>query len=282
MFKRILAAVDGSHSSLHALRQAISIARAEKGVIKVVSVAPPYTGDLRLVGVRENVNDMILAPHKKALEEALRIASLNDIHIRSILEIGEPAEKIVETAEELNCDLIVVGIQGGNPARNAIMGSTAARVIGLSSVYVLAVPMNSEVDLDRIIVAVDGSKSSERATAVAFQLQRSYGSGIVVLSVADIPSHLYGLDANVAENMLKEAREVLEPVQFKSIQHGVQIEPLLREGAPADMINQTAVEKRIGLIIIGSHGRTGLKRLLMGSVAESVIVHAPCPVLITR
>ncbi|MGO8880945.1 MAG: universal stress protein [Desulfomonilaceae bacterium] len=57
MFKRILAAVDGSHSSLHALRQAISIARAEKGVIKVVSVAPPYTGDLRLVGVRENVNE---------------------------------------------------------------------------------------------------------------------------------------------------------------------------------------------------------------------------------
>jgi nucleotide-binding universal stress UspA family protein len=282
MFRRILVAVDGSDSSLHALRQAMSVARAEKGVIKVVSVAPPYTGDLPLVGVRENVNDMILAPHKKALEQALKIASPTGIHVRSILEIGEPAEKIVETAEELNCDLIVVGTRGGNTARAAIMGSTAARVIGLSSVYVLAVPTNSSIDFDRILVAVDGSKSSERATAVSFQLQRSYGSGIVVLSVADIPSHLYGLDASVAKNMLKEAADVLEPVQSKSIQDAVQIEALLREGSPADIINQTAIEKRIGLIIIGSHGRTGLKRLLMGSVAESVIVQAPCPVLITR
>ncbi|MGA8833905.1 MAG: universal stress protein [Desulfomonilaceae bacterium] len=55
MFRRILVTVDGSDSSLHALRQAMSVARAEKGVIKVVSVAPPYTGDLPLVGVREHV-----------------------------------------------------------------------------------------------------------------------------------------------------------------------------------------------------------------------------------
>ena len=71
MFKRILVAVDGSDSSLHALRQAMALARAEKGAITVVSVAP-YTGDLSLVGVRENVNDMILAPHQKALDDRLR------------------------------------------------------------------------------------------------------------------------------------------------------------------------------------------------------------------
>ena len=75
MFKRILVAVDGSDSSLHALRQAMALARAENGAITVVSVMPPYTGDLSLVGVRENVNDMILAPHQKALDEAVETAN---------------------------------------------------------------------------------------------------------------------------------------------------------------------------------------------------------------
>jgi len=282
MFKRILVAVDGSDSSLHALHQAMALARAEKGAITVISVAPSYTGDLSLVGVRENVNDMILAPHQKALDEALETANKSDIRIRTILEIGDPLEKIVEIAEDLNSDLIVVGVRGGNPTRTVIMGSVAARVIGFSHVDVLTAPMNSEINLDRILLAVDGSRSSDRATSVAFELQLSYGSKLVVLSVADIPSHLYGLDVNVAERMLKEAREILDPILINANEHDVLIEPIFREGDPAAIINQTAIEKQIGLTIIGSHGRTGLKRLLMGSVAERVIGHAPCPVLVTR
>lgn len=282
MFKRILVAVDGSDSSLHTLRQAMALARAEKGAITVVSVVPPYTGDLSLVGVRENVNDMILAPHQKALDDALEIANKTDIRIRTILDIGDPPEKIVEIAEDLNSDLIVVGVHGGNPCSTVIIGSVTSRVIGFSHVDVLAAPMNSEINLDRILLAADGSRSSERATSVAFEIQRSYGSKLVVISVADIPSHLYGLDVNVAERMLKEAREILDPVRTNAKQHSVQLEPICREGDPAAIINQTAMEKQIGLTIIGSHGRTGLKRLLMGSVAERVIGHAPCPVLVTR
>jgi nucleotide-binding universal stress UspA family protein len=84
--------------------------------------------------------------------------------------------------------------------------------------------------------------------------------------------------------MLKEARQVLD--QFRagsqSQESNVPIDLLLREGEPAECINQVAMDKKVGMIIIGSHGRTGLKRLLMGSVAERVLGHAPCPVLVTK
>lgn len=284
MFRRILVAVDGSESGFHALRQATSLARAEKGAIKIISVAPPHAGELSLVGVRQHVNDMIIAPHQKALDEALRISEPYGVPTRTILEVGEPPDKIIETAEETHSDLIVVGLRGGNPAKTLLMGSIAARVIGFSAVDVLAVPSKSEINLERILVAVDGSRSAERAASVAFQLRESYGSALFVLSVANIPSHLYGLDPNLADRFLGEARQVLD--QFKtgsqSQEPNVPVDLLLREGEPAECINQVAMDKKVGMIIIGSHGRTGLKRLLMGSVAERVLGHAPCPVLVTK
>ena len=131
--RRILVAVDGSESGFHALRQATSLARAEKGAIKIISVAPPHAGELSLVGVRQHVNDMIIAPHQKALDEALRISEPYGVPARTILEVGEPPDKIVETAEETHSDLIVVGLRGGNPAKTLLMGSIAARVIGFSA-----------------------------------------------------------------------------------------------------------------------------------------------------
>ncbi|MGC8659957.1 MAG: universal stress protein [Desulfomonilaceae bacterium] len=282
MFKSVISAVDGSVSSLNALRQAIALAKSEKGVTKVLSVAPPYTGDLGLVGVHQHVDDVIKEPYRKALEQAKIVADQSSVVVKTILEVGEPAEKIVEIAEDLNCDLIVVGTQGGNPAKTALVGSTASTVIGLSHINVLAVPATSFVNLDRILLAVDGSDCSNAAALAAFEIQKSYGSKIVALAVADIPSHLYGLDANAANRMLKEAVEALDNIRLKSDEIGAQIEPIVREGSPTRIINETASEKRIGLIVMGSHGRTGLKRLLMGSVAAGVIGRAPCPVLIAK
>ena len=82
---------------------------------------------------------MIVAPHQKALDEALKISETYGVPVRTLLRIGEPSETIVEAGEESNCKLIVVGVRGGNPARTILMGSTAARVIGFSNTDVLAV-----------------------------------------------------------------------------------------------------------------------------------------------
>ena len=282
MYRTILVAVDGSDSGFNALRQALSLAKTQHGAIKVISVAPPHSGELSLVGVREHVNDMIVAPHQKALDEALKISGTYGVPVRTLLRIGEPSETIVDAAEELNCKLIVVGVRGGNPARTILMGSTAARVIGFSNTDVLAVPLGCELSLERAIVALDGSATSKTVMSRAFALNRTYGLALSFLSVADIPSHLYGLDAKVAGEMINEARQVLEPVHKVAEKENITSDFLVREGKPGEIIVLTAKQKNSGIIIIGSHGRTGMKRLLMGSVAERVIGNAPCPVLVVR
>ena len=282
MYRTILVAVDGSDSGFNALRQALSLAKAQHGAIIVISVAPPHGGELSLVGVREHVNDMIVAPHQKALDEALKISGTYGVPVKKLLRIGEPSETIVDAAEELNCKLIVVGVRGGNPARTILMGSTAARVIGFSNTDVLAVPLGCELSLERAIVALDGSASSKTVMSRAFALNRTYGLALSFLSVADIPSHLYGLDAKVAGEMINEARQVLEPVHKVAEKENITSDFLVREGKPGEIIVLTAKQKNSGIIIIGSHGRTGIKRLLMGSVAERVIGNAPCPVLVVR
>jgi nucleotide-binding universal stress UspA family protein len=282
MYRTILVAVDGSDSGFNALRQALSLAKTQHGAIKVISVAPPHSGELSLVGVREHVNDMIVAPHQKALDEALKISGTYGVPVKKLLRIGEPSETIVDAAEELNCKLIVVGVRGGNPARTILMGSTAARVIGFSNTDVLAVPLGCELSLERAIVALDGSASSKTVMSRAFALNRTYGLALSFLSVADIPSHLYGLDAKVAGEMINEARQVLEPVHKVAEKENITSDFLVREGKPGEIIVLTAKQKNSGIIIIGSHGRTGMKRLLMGSVAERVIGNAPCPVLVVR
>ncbi|MBI5248333.1 MAG: universal stress protein, partial [Desulfomonile tiedjei] len=111
MFSNILVAIDGSESSNHALRQTFPLARAEQSLIRVISVVPPYQGELRLVGVKQHVSDMLIDPYRRALAKAEDAARETGTTIYTMLEEGEPHEKIVEAAEALDCDLIVVGVR---------------------------------------------------------------------------------------------------------------------------------------------------------------------------
>lgn len=282
MFNRILVAVDGSESSLNALSQTFPLARAEGSTIRIVAVVPPYEGELRLVGVRQNVAEMMSEPYVNALKDAQELADAAGARVEAILEQGEPHERIVELAEAERCDLIVVGVRGCNPTDRVLLGSMTARVIGYSNTDILVVPKDSHMGLDQILVSVDGSDSSKGAMKSAIEFQRSYGSAVTVIAVADVPPHIYGVDPSVAEGLIIEARKIVEEAAAQAEAAGVRVEPMLREGEPAKLIVQLAKEMKSDLIVMGSHGRTGLRRLLMGSVTERVVGHAGCPVLVTR
>jgi len=108
MFESILVAVDGSDSSLHALRQTFPIARAEKSTVKVIAVVPPYEGDLRLVGVRGHVTDVLRDPYEKALARANEMADSAGLPVKTVLDVGEPHERIADVGEANGVDLINV------------------------------------------------------------------------------------------------------------------------------------------------------------------------------
>ncbi|HTU19051.1 MAG TPA: universal stress protein [Gemmataceae bacterium] len=136
--------------------------------------------------------------------------------------------------------------------------------------------------ISTILHPTDFSPPSDHAFNVAYSLARDHGSRVIVLHVAELPlSAPGGAMIHPPPGGIREAiREQLHAV--KAPDDKVPTEYLLSEGIPAAEILRVAQESPCDLIVMGIHGRTGLARLLMGSVAEQVVRKAVCPVLIVK
>ncbi len=134
---------------------------------------------------------------------------------------------------------------------------------------------------ERILVAVDGSEFSNAAVDQAISLGGICNSGIFVISVIDLYPEQMEVAPGLVEKMSEETRQHLDDAKKKVDQAGIPCETIVHMGGrPHEFIVQEANDREIDLICMGTHGHTGLKRIIMGSVAQSVIGHAPCPVLV--
>jgi len=280
-YRKILSAVDGSISSIHALRESFKFATNEKCWITVTSVTPAYVGDLDMVGVG-NVMGAMRKTCDDALKDAERLAKEEGVLIKTVCEEGEIFERISDLAASENCDLIVMGRRGLHRLERALVGSVTARVIGYSQRDVLVAPSDTYVGFKRVLVATDGSRQCRTAIERAIDFAGSYGGDILVVSIVDVPPEFYAEAPQVVEDLAHKARGYVEDVKKQSEASGVKAETFVREGEAYQTIIELAKARDVNIIVMGSHGRTGLKRLLMGSVAEKVIGYAPCPVLVTR
>ena len=258
-YRKILVAVDGSESSRNALRQAFRLAVDEKCWITVTSVIPPYTGDLDLTGVGD-----IRASLARPCEE------------------GETYERIVDLADAENCGIIVMGRRGADRFERALMGSVTARVIGHTQRDVLVVPGSARLGWKKILVGTDGSRFSKAATDKAIDFAQSYGSELTVISIVDVPAEFHAEAPAAVEDLIRKAREYTAAVKKQAEAAGVPTETFIGEAETWEAIVNAAQEQAVDLVVMGSHGRTGLRRLLMGSVTEKVIGNAPCPVLVVK
>ena len=134
---------------------------------------------------------------------------------------------------------------------------------------------------ERILVAVDGSEYSQAAVDQAISLGGVCNSEIFLISVVDLFPEQMEVAPNLVEKMSAEARESLDIGKAKVDKAGISCETIVRMGGkPHEFIVQEARDRGIDLICMGTQGRSGLERVLMGSVAQNVIGHAPCPVLV--
>ncbi len=280
-YRKILAAVDGSETSMHALKEAFKLAQNEGSWITAVSVIPPYQGDLDLVAVG-NIMASMRKPCDEALLKADKMAKEAKVLLKTACEEGEAHERIVDLADAENCDLIVMGRRGLRRIERVFMGSVTARVIGYSHIDVLVVPRDTTVGWQKALVAIDGSKYSGAAAEKAIDFAKSYGGELKVVSVVDVPPEFYAESPKTVEDMIKKAKGFVEDVKRQAEAAGVRAETFVREGEAYQKIVELAKEFNADTIVMGSHGRTGIKRLLMGSVAEKVIGYAPCPVLVVK
>ena len=134
---------------------------------------------------------------------------------------------------------------------------------------------------ERILVAVDGSVFSDAAVDQAISLGGICNSQIFVIGVVDLYPEQLEVAPALVEKMSAEVRQNTEKAKQKIDEAHIPCETIIRMGGkPHEFIVREAKERGIDLIVMGTHGRTGIKRLLMGSVAQNVIGHAPCPVLV--
>lgn len=278
-YRKILVAYDGSASAKNALALAAGIARKDKSWIKVLAVVPDYKGDLELIGV-SNIKEIIEGPGQKLLAEAKEISDGHGVHVFTNLEQGEPYDRIVQVAIDENCDLVIMGRSGLTHLERALMGGVTARVIGHTERNVLIVPEESGLVWDRILVATDGSETSSVAVRHAVELAKEYGARLAAVSVVHTDEEMIALAPEHIQLLADKARSYLQDVTDICAGQGLVVDTFVREGEPHEQITGVAGEIGASLVVMGTHGRKGLSRLLMGSVTERTIGYAPCPVLI--
>jgi nucleotide-binding universal stress UspA family protein len=281
IYKKILVAIDGSKTSLNALREFVTFTRAEKPDITIVSVIPPYDGDLNALWV-DNIDSAIKKQCDMALADAVKIAREAGVTVGAVCEEGEIHEKIVELADAENYDLIVMGKKGMSLIEKAFVGSVTARVIGYSRQDVLVIPHGAKVSWDNLLIATDGSVYSEAAAMKAIKIAGQYHSKVKALSVVDVTVEFMIRAQEVYKSLVQKAEDITNSIKARAFSMGVGVEPIVRDGEVYKTIIDVAKEYQTDTIVMGSLGKTGMKRLLMGSTAERVIGHSSLPVLIVK
>jgi nucleotide-binding universal stress UspA family protein len=150
--------------------------------------------------------------------------------------------------------------------------------------------MQAAADIHAVLVSTDFSDYGDAALPHAFRVAKDYGANVVMLHVLDafpppnpLYAHYYPIPTpEQTQQAEAKAQQALRARIPEALRDSGRVETQVAQGSPAAEILRVAEEREVSLIVISTHGRTGLRRLALGSVAERVIRDAPCPVLVVR
>lgn len=134
----------------------------------------------------------------------------------------------------------------------------------------------------KILLATDGSKNSKAAAAKAIHLSTKFKCPLLVVSIIDVTDEFKAIAPDLEEKMGVSAKSFVNNVIKQAEKAGVKAQGIVRSGEPYVQITKIAKKKKADLIVMGTHGRTGIKRLLMGSVTSGVIGHTTSAVLVVK
>lgn len=277
MPRDVLLPTDGSPLSKDALEHAV--ATFPDGNITLIHVIDPrYTA----------ADDDELRP-ERIFAELLDIAESNDIEVDTEIRVGHPAREIVRYSEDADIDEIMLGSHGRDGAARVLLGSVAERVLRRAPVPVTVVRPHQRTGDTHHLVPIDGSEQSTKALEYAVSvfpdvettilhaidpMETRYGEGQLVHSEAE-----YERIQADAEQLLADA-EAFARERGATVRSTTAVEwgPNRPAAAILDYVDANDVDH----VIMGSHGRSGVSRVLLGSVAEAVARRSPAPVTVVR
>lgn len=281
--KKILVPVDNSEPARYALVQAIMIARYFQADIKLISVTNETEASERF-NLPEY--DSASAARERLLKRYEEIAK-HDHNFKAIeVEhfIGDPRKVIIDTLrEDDDLGLVVMGATGKTAVERLLIGSVAQYVTRHSPVPVLLTRKNP-AKISRILVPTDTSQVSERALTAAVEMAEKWDSTIDLLFVAeDFSYYSDSYDfSEVNATVRSDAKQYLDSLLAQFSDRQVTIEAHVIGGDARLEISNFATSNQVDLITMGASGKGNIERLLLGSVSEYTITHAPMNTLIVH
>lgn len=285
MIGTVIAPLDGSPLSEQALKIAQSIASHQAAELMIVRIGR--------IGADE--------PEMQSIRTYLQTkADECSGTIRTYTDRGRPAQSIIALANECTNPLIVMSTHGRGGIHRWMTGSVADEVVRGAGVPVLLVRGDQEIpeadsfSLRSILLPVDGSPYSESAVRYAVELAKIYGSTIHVLRVVDTPS-AYGMLSRhletaatgdildeIIESMRNEANAYVDDLSRRIQDEGIKVKTTVLEGFPGEQLIQHERRGYFQLVVMATAGRSGVSRIVFGSVAERMLKMGRSPVMMVR
>jgi nucleotide-binding universal stress UspA family protein len=283
MYEDILLPFDGSDGAAEALHHAAEIAHWADATIHVLFVADTRRDSVTVV--ETEVVDALVQEGEDIVEEAEKTLTTLGVDYDSDVVKGHPAPTIVEYAEQYEYDVIVMPTHGREGVSRYLIGSVTEKVVRLSSVPVLTARMQPDEQLvfpyENILIPTDGSAGAAHAAEHGLSLAAALDATVHVLSVVDETS--LGLDVRSTisgQEREQAATDAVDDVVSEAETRGVSNTVRhVEHGSPIEVILDTIDSNDIHAVVMGTTGRRGSDRILLGSVAEKTVRSAPVPVI---
>jgi nucleotide-binding universal stress UspA family protein len=293
---RVIVAFDGSAAATDAVALVQGMGWPADAVLRVISVIEPMLlanqGPLyRGAGLGPEIDEAVTTYTQETLDRVVERLRSSERTVEGEVLRGRAASAIIDDARDFRADLVIVGSRGHGTIASLLLGSVSSEVVDQASCPVLVARTTA---LSRVVFATDGSPSAQAAEAILSDWPIFVGTPIRVVSVADvvrpwttgIAPTMYGqvLDAYAAD--LRDARLEHEGIAVDAAtrlrDRGRVADAELRDGDAAAEVLEVIAQQHADLVVLGSRGRTGLTRFILGSVARNVLSGSTSSVLIVR
>ena len=301
--REILTPIDFSEGSRNALRYAEALAGGSDASLVLAHVVD--FKDLNHAALRlgpvvgEKLEESVVAEAGEQLKQLADEELEPETKRSRYVHAGRTVELIEEVARASDADLMVVSTHSDRVVRHALLGSTAEKLVRHAPCPVLVVRDKEHefvqegedqdprsFSLKKILAPTDFSEESLKALRYALTLGRPFNAQIDLLHIVNTGCFGAGYAAvdlpAITEQVVDASKESLSELAEREIGPSENVIREVRVGPTAQTIAEVAREREIDLIVVSTHGNTGLKRMLLGSNAENIVRHAPCPVLVVR
>jgi len=277
-FRTVLVPTDLSEGSSIALDRTLALplaAHARIDLVHVLSDAPAKAGTKAEATAR--------AALEREVDRARSLAP--ELEVTSKLLRGLPYIEIIRRARSSDAELVVVGRHGRRPVRDVFIGSTAARIVRMGETPVLVVRGQAMGPYRRPLVATDLGDTLRQLAELSLRIV-GHRTTVTVVHAVHIPFEGFVAPTGAAREKLRRPAQKEATMKLERLLEGYQEHARwrlrVRTGDPRSILVDEAVRCRADVIVLGTHGRSGLSHVLIGSIAEWTLANAPCDVLVAR